>query len=83
MVSISLYASSHLFNVIHLENLLIFDKSLSENHMPILFCHFEIQSIMYLNVLHFRAWQQPEVESSNNPFVIFDDYDISANLGKY
>ena len=35
--------------------------------------------------MYCRAWQDPEVEcgrSSSNPFIILDEYDVSANLDK-
>ena len=50
-----------------------FSSTLSRHCSNLVFC------------VYCRAWQDPEVEcgrSSSNPFIILDEYDVSANLDK-
>ena len=57
------------------------------HHLSSLLAHCTILncSNLVFCVLYCRAWQDPEVEcgrSSSNPFIILDEYDVSANLDK-
>ena len=47
--------------------------------------HFFQATLCTMYYIYCRAWQDPEVEcgrSSSNPFIILDEYDVSANLDK-